>query len=249
VGFKKSRRLGAASKRQRPFARRIRKLAILVLWVFVAHTVFTSLIADSISVDSASMLPGCEPGDRFITSPLWYGPLLPFVNQRLPGIFSPRRGDLALILAPYAQRPAFPNSLLRKILGFFTGRRTALPSGKRPGWQNDLVLRRIIALPGDTVRIRGGEAFVKAGTSPDFVSEFSLSLIPYKTTPQSLPPDWDPTAPLGGPVEETVLGETEYFVLCDNRGGGLDSRLWGPVQAERVVTKVLLRYWPLGSRD
>jgi signal peptidase I len=249
VSFKKSRRFNAARRRQHPFLRRLRRLLVLVLGVFLVHALLTNLVVGSAAVDSLSMLPGSEPGDRYITSPLWYGPVLPLVNRRLPGIFSPRRGDLALIAAPYARRPAFPGSVLGQIVGFFTGRKIPLPLDKRLDWENDFVLRRIIALPGDTVRIRGGEAFVKAGKSPDFVSEFSLSLTPYRITPLSLPPDWESQAPLGGLGGEMLLGEKEYFILCDNRTGGLDSRLWGPVHADRIVAKVLLRYWPLGGRE
>jgi type IV secretory pathway protease TraF len=92
--------------------------------------------------------------------------------------------------------------------------------------------------------MRGGEAFVKPGESPDFVSEFSLSLTSYKITPQRLPPDWNSEAPLDGLDGDIILGEKEYFILCDNRTGGLDSRLWGPVREDAILTRVLFRYWP-----
>jgi signal peptidase I len=249
MSFKKSRRLNAARRRRHPLLRYIRKLIVLVLIIFLVHTVFTTLIADSFTTDSLSMLPGCEPGDRFITSPLWYGPIIPLVNLHLPGIFSPRRGDLVLIVPPYTSLPSFPGSLFRQIANFFTGRTIPHSRKNRPEWENDFVLRRIIALPGDSVRIRGGEAFVKPGESPDFVSEFSLSLTPYKITPRSLPPEWNSGAPLRGLSEQIVLGENEYFILCDNRGGGLDSRLWGPIHEDRIITKVLFRYWPIGKRN
>jgi signal peptidase I len=249
MSFRKSRRFGAAHKRQHPFLRHIRKFIVFILCVFIVHALFTTLIADSVTAGSLSMLPGCEPGDRFITSPLWYGPLIPFTNQHLPGIFEPRRGDLILMVPPYQQRAALPDNFLRPIVNFFTGGKIPFSTTKHREWENDFVLRRIIALPGDTVRIRGGEAFVKPGGSPDFVSEFSLSLTSYKTTRQNLPGGWNSGAPLDGLDEEIFLGGNEYFILCDNRTGGLDSRLWGPVNENRIISKVLFRYWPFGKKN
>jgi signal peptidase I len=37
-----------------------------------------------------------------------------------------------------------------------------------------------------------------------------------------------------------------YFVLGDNRGGSMDSRVWGSVPAHTIVGRVYRRYLPLG---
>jgi signal peptidase I len=246
--FRKARRFEATRKRQRPFPRRLRKAVVFVALVFVIYSALTVFLADSFQVGSVSMRPGYQPGDRLFISPLWYGPRIPFTEKHLPGIFSPRRGDVVVLLPPYAARPSFPEEILGSVTGFFTGRKTSFPFTGRREWENHHVLRRIVALPGDTVRVRAGEAYVRPQGTPDFVSEFSLSLSSYEIIRETLPEGWPEESPLGGPDTETVLGEEEYFVLADNRNGSLDSRLWGPVHKGRIVTKVLLRYWSSGKR-
>ena len=38
--------------------------------------------------------------------------------------------------------------------------------------------------------------------------------------------------------------QDEYFLAGDARSDSSDSRLWGPVSADRLLAKVLVRYWP-----
>ena len=246
--FKKARRFDALRKRQHPFLRRLRKLFVFVLVVFVIYAAFTSFLIDSFLVESVSMTPGFMGGDRLLVAPLWYGPRIPFTEKKLPGIFSPRRGDVVVLSPPYAGDASLPEKLLRPVGEFFTGRTKNISFAERRAWENTRVLRRIIALPGDAVRIRGGEAYVRPQGTPDFVSEFSLSLSTYEITRETLPAGWTEDSPLGGFDSEVLLSAGEYFVLADNRGGSLDSRLWGPVGEDKILTKALLRYWPLGSR-
>ena len=42
-------------------------------------------------------------------------------------------------------------------------------------------------------------------------------------------------------------GPDEYFVLGDNPGDSRDSRAFGPVSGQRIIGRVWLRVWPLGS--
>jgi signal peptidase I len=212
--------------------------------IFIFYTILTCFVAESFSVDSISMSPGYEPGDRLLTSPLWYGPRIPFTTENLPGIFSPKRGDVVILSPPFQEPPGWLERFLRPLARFFTGRKKTFTRAARQEWENDFVVKRIIALPGDTVRMQGSEAYVRPQGTPDFVSEFSLSLSGYRIIRESLPDGWTADAPLGDSGDETVLGKGEYFLLSDNRNGTLDSRLWGPVNEDRIITRVLFRYWP-----
>lgn len=81
---------------------------------------------------------------------------------------------------------------------------------------------RVIARSGDTVEITE-ESRVKINGS--MVIETDI----YYSTPQY---DSDVTYPI-------TLTETQYFILCDFREGGSDSRYFGAVEFEEIKGKVL----------
>jgi signal peptidase I len=89
----------------------------------------------------------------------------------------------------------------------------------------DLV-KRIIGLPGETVRVQDGHVFVNE----------TLLVEPYITY----------QANARAPVEYQ-LGPDEYFVLGDNRPNSDDSRRWGALNRDQIVGKVWISYWPPSS--
>lgn len=94
-------------------------------------------------------------------------------------------------------------------------------------------IKRIIALPGEQVRVAEGKVFV---TPEGATEEMALDEKGYV----------DPKVSTTGNLSRT-LTEDEYFVMGDNRPQSHDSRAWGPVTKDKIVGKVLLRAWPLGK--
>ena len=86
-------------------------------------------------------------------------------------------------------------------------------------------IKRVIALPGDTLWIRRGRVFVNG----DLVRE------PY------VPSRYldDRTLP------ETIIPSGQYFVMGDHRSISSDSRDFGPVDRNLVYGKAAYVYWPL----
>jgi signal peptidase I len=83
-------------------------------------------------------------------------------------------------------------------------------------------IKRIIALPGDTVEVKGGAVYVN-GTKLDE---------PYVKEPPSY------TFPL------TKVPENEYFVLGDNRNIANDSHKGWTVPRKNIIGKAWFSYWP-----
>lgn len=85
-------------------------------------------------------------------------------------------------------------------------------------------VKRIIGLPGDTVRIDvNGNVYVD-GVHIDE---------PYVN---------DLTNPYG--PHTWIVAPNDYFVLGDNRGDSSDSRAWGFVPRQNNVGKAMMVYWP-----
>jgi len=93
---------------------------------------------------------------------------------------------------------------------------------KWPRDQRQNFVKRIIGMPGDSVRIERGQVFVNDESIDEPYLEFTLR--------QTL--------------AEHVVGPNAYYVLGDNRPRSDDSRHWGDVPKENVIGKVQVTYWP-----
>ena len=96
-----------------------------------------------------------------------------------------------------------------------------------PGNPSVFYIKRIIGLPGETVRIeRGAVAITKVDGSTLTFDE------PYVVTE-------DATYTL-----TSTLGAGQYFVMGDNRPKSSDSRVWGPLPKEDIIGRAYLRVFP-----
>ncbi len=94
-------------------------------------------------------------------------------------------------------------------------------------------IKRVIGLPGETVKISQGHVIV-------INQEHSEGLVlnePYLTSQSETI----------GKTEPTRLGSEEYFVLGDNRTASSDSRVWGILPHDDIVGKVWARVFPFST--
>jgi signal peptidase I len=99
-----------------------------------------------------------------------------------------------------------------------------------PGDDRSFYIKRVIGLPGERVTIMNGTVTVTANDGGSVV----------------LPEPYVAKNLTTGDVEVT-LGESEYYVLGDNRGFSFDSRSWGPLPNDHMIGLVRMRLWPLSS--
>lgn len=101
---------------------------------------------------------------------------------------------------------------------------------KLPANPSETLIKRVIGLPGDTVKLSGNTITVTGADVPQGVT---LS-----------EPYLDP-ADLGGPSDMTItLAADQYFVLGDNRKVSYDSRLWGTLPRKDIIGRVEVRLFP-----
>lgn len=96
-----------------------------------------------------------------------------------------------------------------------------------PDNEEELFIKRIIGLPGETVNIIDGKVYIDDAAEPlddSFIAEeMKGSFGPY-TVPEDC-----------------------YFVMGDNRNNSHDSRFWDNpyVSRDKILGKAYFRYWPL----
>jgi signal peptidase I len=198
------------------------------------------------SVDSASMEPGVRMGDRIFASPIPYGIFIPFTDKRVQGVSKPERGDLVVLNPPYADARFSAKAFFESFINFISFQQASLYSnyaGKRIYAKN---IKRIIGIPGDTIKLSNFIAFIKPKDSLAFLQEDAIIKNAYKPRVDNgdFPKGWQSVFPFSGNASELTLKENEYFVLGDNRMEANDSRSWGPIQFSRIASKVVLRWWP-----
>jgi signal peptidase I len=87
---------------------------------------------------------------------------------------------------------------------------------------DDMLIKRVIGLPGDTIEIRSGEVYIDG---------------------ERLEESWMPNVG-GGSYGPTTIPPLHVFVMGDNRGASNDSRSFGPVPVDNLVGRAWFSYWP-----
>lgn len=90
-------------------------------------------------------------------------------------------------------------------------------------------IKRIIALPGDEIKLSEGKVYIDEKPLKEDYLLYDL-----ETSPGGF---------LRADTPFTVPAE-EYIVMGDNRPNSSDSREWGTVPRDNLIGKVFLRYWP-----
>jgi signal peptidase I len=223
-----------------------RVIRILVV-AFLLYLLVSRFLASTYRIESVSMEPGLAPADRVIVSTLSFGPRVPFTRSRLPGLGLPERGDLVVVQPPFLEAPSVLSRLVEPLASFFTLQKGTIHRDLYGSRVNGYMVKRVVGLPGDTVRLKDYVLSIRARGASDFVPEQQLIPARYTLATTSPAKGWSPSLPLSGNGSEIALKDDEYFVLGDNRPYSSDSRSWGAVGMDRIVGKVIYRYWPLRS--
>jgi signal peptidase I len=104
---------------------------------------------------------------------------------------------------------------------------------KYPKDTSQYFIKRIIALPGEKVKVQDGHVVVYNADHPDGLK---------------LTEDYLPNQNVTFGKDDVIeLGSDEYFVLGDNRLASSDSRVWGILPRHDIVGEAWLRVFPIAS--
>jgi len=90
-------------------------------------------------------------------------------------------------------------------------------------------IKRIIGLPGDTVKVKDAQVTIVNDKYPEglVLSESYINKIF-----------------IGSNDYQIDVPDNHYFLMGDNRGASLDSRVFGPVSDNLIIGRVWVRAWP-----
>ena len=181
--------------------------ALLVFGAIAAFVVAGGLPIKPYRVPSESMEPTIKVGDRVL------------VERVSVERSDPSRGDIVVF------KP--PKGADLNVCGRRHSPKQPCPTPTRA--QSDVTfIKRIVAVPGDRLSIRGGLAVVDGK-----VEDENVALA-------------DEDCPTCNLQKEITIPPDHYFMMGDNRGASSDSRDWGPVPKDWITGHVLVTYWPPG---
>lgn len=115
------------------------------------------------------------------------------------------------------------NRYLRQFVGFHGPKRGDVVVIRPPNQPGELLIKRVIGLPGDAVEIHDGYVFVN-------------------NTRLNEPYLMNGTSGSYGPI---IVPPLNIFVMGDNRNFSNDSRNFGTVPLKNVIGRAWFSYWPL----
>ncbi len=157
-------------------------------------------------IPSESMEPTLDVGQRVL------------VNRFLYRLGDPEVGDIVVFNPPLGAERGNQCGVPRR-----DGAPCPEPTDEKA---DTSFIKRIVAGPGDTLRIDGGHPVVNGVRAEE---DFTL---PCK-------PGGDCNLP-----QEITIPPDHFFMMGDNRGESDDSRYWGPVPRDWIIGKAFATYWP-----
>lgn len=100
------------------------------------------------------------------------------------------------------------------------------------------LVKRVIGLPGDHIVIKNGAITVYNKANPN-------GFKPDKTLPYGK----NGAIPFTDNNLDVTLSSTQLYVCGDNRGDSLDSRIFGPIETNQVIGKLVMRIFPISQAE
>jgi signal peptidase I len=187
---------------QRTVAGWIAEVLETVLPALLIVLVVNLFLAQATRVEGQSMEPNIHNNERLVVEKVSYR------------FHLPERGDIVVLKPPNWQ----PLQLDQRIIAWFC---TVLPLDCARDIPDPLI-KRVIALPGETIEIRDGHVYING----QLLDEPYLQQATY------------------GTLSPRVISPDHVFVMGDNRGASNDSRSFGEVALSSIIGRAWLRYWP-----
>lgn len=194
---------------------------------------FRIFLVEPMRIPSGSMVPSILVGDWLFVNKVAYGPRIPFTSLRFPGYDEPARGDVVVFESPYQY--------------------------DQPWDPTPTVVKRLVAVGGDTIHMRDGLLHVNGVPQPDVHGEEGDRSAGAETSPLF---EWQrqyqvrgsrfgeaprtPTLDDWGPL---LVPEAHLFMLGDARYNSKDNRYTGMVPRGNVIGRPTFVFYSYNADD
>ncbi|MFN3697148.1 MAG: signal peptidase I [Pseudobdellovibrio sp.] len=120
----------------------------------------------------------------------------------------------------------------------------------RPQKMGQYFIKRVVALPGDTIAIKNGVLYLnKKPCIYEKIKDLENFVVMEELCNQSIRRVLLATSGelKSKDLAEITVGSDEYYVLGDNRDTSDDSRDWGPIKFDQVASKATYVWISVGS--
>ena len=210
--YKFPRRYYNRNKVRKPLKpKHILQLAVLCV---VFYLLCSALFIGTYKAGSDSMSPWCSSRDTLVTLRTWCTHL--------------ERGDVVLSTPSFYHTAPLWLRALDSTVQVCTFRLVRL--AEFFGYDTGYTVKRIVGLPGDTVKIVGSQAYILPPGTEMYMSETDLGLVD-RITPAEIE--------MLKRVPPVKVEKGCYYLLSDNRNFLSDSRTMGTVEKKRIHAKVI----------
>ncbi len=185
----------------------------LIIAIILAFTIRVFFV-QAFKIPSGSMIPTLMIGDHILVSKLAYGFQLP------------QDCEFHVSIPPVT---CYSSAILA---GFESPRRGDIIVFRYPEDENKDFIKRVVGIPGDTIRIVNKKVYVNDELLKDdgFTQRVDPGIIDGRINPR------DNHGPITVPPDS-------FFVMGDNRDQSLDSRFWGFVKLDKIKGRAFMVYW------
>ena len=201
------------------------ELVVIVALAIILALGIQAWIVKPYQIPSESMEPTLDVGQRIL------------VNRFIYHFHNPNIGDIIVFHPPEGTEEATPGGGEcgeHPQRGFACDEPTEAEA-------SDNFVKRLVAGPGDRVRVINGRAIVNGEETSAANGSANESCGPPlpKSEWNSVQPDEHCNFP-----KTIVVPPGHYFMMGDNRANSDDSRFWGPIPKSWIIGEAFATYWP-----
>jgi signal peptidase I len=204
------------------------ELVVIVVLALGLALAIQAWIVKPYQIPSESMEPTLDVGQRVL------------VNRFIYHFENPSVGDVIVFHPPAGADEEGPGGECGEPQPIDASHPCGKPTEEE---SSENFIKRLVAGPGDTVRIIHGIAIVNGQVSSAANGHILQPSPCGKPLPRSewndVRPDEDCNYPK--PIK---IPPDHYFMMGDNRANSKDSRYWGPIPRSWIIGKAFATYWP-----